>query len=62
MKAKDFREMSADELTVREHVLREELFRLRFKNGIRQLENTAKLKNLRKDIARLETVRNEKQG
>ncbi len=62
MKAKDFREMGSDELHAKARNLREELFRLKFKNGIRQLDNTGKLKVLRKDIARIKTILNEKRA
>ncbi|MFO7761275.1 MAG: 50S ribosomal protein L29 [Desulfobia sp.] len=40
--------------------LAEEYAKLRFQHGIRPLENTAKLKTVRKDIARIKTVINEK--
>jgi large subunit ribosomal protein L29 len=36
--------------------MREDLFKLRFKHGIRRLENPAKLSQLKKDIARVQTV------
>jgi len=64
MKAKEFRkklrEMSDEELAVKERDLREDLFRSNFKHGGRQLENTARLRELRQDIARIMTVRHEK--
>lgn len=62
MKAKDLRELSVEELSTKESVLREELFKLSFQHGVRQLENTGKLRELKKDIARVKTVRNEKQA
>lgn len=58
MKIKDLRELSGDDLTVRGRELAEELFRLKFQHGIRPLENPAKLQQIRKDIARVNTVMN----
>jgi len=55
-----FREMSPAELLVKERDLREDLFRLKFKHGVRQLDNTARLNELRREIARLTTIMNEK--
>ncbi len=60
MKMSEIREMSIDELRARVESLEEELFKLKFQHGIRQLENTASLSALRKDIARVKTVINEK--
>jgi len=62
MKGRDVREMSNEELMAKERDLREELFKLSFQHGVRQLENTGKLCELRKDIARVKTVLNEKQA
>jgi large subunit ribosomal protein L29 len=60
VKAKDLRELTLDELDHKARETRAEYFgaRVRFATG--QLENTAKLRNLRREIARLETVRREK--
>jgi len=60
MKVSEIRELSVDELADKGKVLAEEHCKLRFKNGIRQLDDTAKLKSLRKDIARIKTIINEK--
>jgi large subunit ribosomal protein L29 len=60
MKIADIRSFGDDELVSKSNDLAEELFKLKFKHGIRQLENTSKLKKLRKSIARIETVRSEK--
>jgi large subunit ribosomal protein L29 len=60
MKAGEFRKMSADELAGKEKELREELANLSFKHRIRPLENPARMRLLRRDIARIETLRNEK--
>ncbi|NOX24656.1 MAG: 50S ribosomal protein L29 [Deltaproteobacteria bacterium] len=60
MKITDMRDLSGDELSAKSNSLSEEYFRLKFKHGIRQLENTAVLRKIRRDIARVETVRSEK--
>ena len=56
MKAKELREMSAEDLKKKELDLREDLFKLKFQHGIRRLENPARLNQLRKEIARVQTV------
>jgi large subunit ribosomal protein L29 len=60
MKTKEFnqelREMSTAELLEREDEYREELFNLRFQLATGQLENTGRLKQVRKNIARIKTV------
>jgi len=64
MKTKDLRsklrEMSAEELAAKERDLREDHFKLKFKHGVGQLENTSRLNQVRKDIARVKTARNTK--
>ena len=64
MKAKDLRnkvrEMSKEELTAKEHDLREDYFKLKFQHGVGQLENTGRLNQVRKDIARVMTAKNAK--
>ena len=56
MKASELREMSVDELNEKLTSLKEELFALRFQLAINQLDNTARLKAVKKDIARVKTV------
>jgi large subunit ribosomal protein L29 len=56
MKMKDIRELGKEELLVKVRELSEEHFRLKFQHGIRPLENTAKLRQLRKEIARMQTA------
>ena len=60
MKSKDFVKelngLTTDQLLSREKELKEQLFNLRFQLATGQLENTASLKNVRKDIARVKTV------
>ena len=60
MKAKDFREMSAEELNAKLIELKKELFILRFQSAVNQLENPMRIKAVKKDIARVMTVQNEK--
>jgi large subunit ribosomal protein L29 len=60
MKAAAFRELSLDELDAKARDLRGEAFNVRIKRSTGQLENTARLKQLRRDIARVETIMREK--
>ncbi|MFP3982841.1 MAG: 50S ribosomal protein L29 [Desulfurivibrionaceae bacterium] len=60
IKAKDLRPKTVEDLEAQLSSLSEEHAKLRFQHGIRPLENTAKLKTLRRDIARVKTVINEK--
>ncbi len=55
MKSNDFRSLSMEELTKKEKDLKEELFNLRFQLAINQLENPARIKAVKKDIARVKT-------
>ncbi len=55
MKATDIREMTVDEMNQKLVSLKEELFALRFQLAVNQLENTAKVKAVKKDIARVKT-------
>ena len=55
-------DMNAEELAAHEIELREEIFQLRFKNAMRQLDNPLRVRALRKDIARVMTVIRQKQG
>jgi large subunit ribosomal protein L29 len=56
------RDLSIDELAEKSRELRAELFNVRIKKTTGQLENTARLRQLRKDIARAETILHEKRG
>ncbi len=62
MKAKELRELSPDELGAKSTELRTEMFTARIRHSTGQLENTAKLRTLRRDVARIETIRQEKGG
>ena len=61
MKTKDIREMTAEELNVKLKELKEELFNLRFRHAIGQLENPASLNTCKKDIAKVKTILKEKE-
>ncbi len=60
MKAADLRELTAEELQAKLKELEEEVFNLKFQIASQQLENTARLKESRRDVARLKTVMREK--
>ena len=57
MKSEEIRKMSVDELDKNLKALREELGTLSFQHRIRPLENTSKLKKIRKEIARITTIK-----
>ena len=64
MKAKELRkklrEMSEEELMAKERDLQEDYFKMKFQHGVGQLENTGRLNQVRKDIARVMTTKNAK--
>lgn len=60
MKAADVRTKSDDELKEQLMALRKEAFNLRFQSTIGQLENTARVRQVRREIARIKTVMNER--
>ena len=62
MKAEKVREMSRDELAAKEHELEEQLFKLRMQKATGQLARVHQFQRVRKDIARIKTVLNEKTG
>ncbi|MFC3694280.1 50S ribosomal protein L29 [Chenggangzhangella methanolivorans] len=55
-KAQDFRAMTADQLDDEVVKLKKEQFNLRFQKATGQLENTSRVKTVRRDIARVMTV------
>lgn len=59
MKIKELKEMSADELKHREAELVDQLFKLRFQKSLGQLESPMKVKNIKRDIARIKTLLNQ---
>ena len=62
MKAAELRDLESVELEAKGRELRDQLWNARIKKATGQLENTALLRNLRRDIARVETVLREKVG
>ncbi len=62
MKAKDLRGLSDEELAKRLDESREELFRLRFQVATGALDNTARLKLAKHDVARILTVQREREA
>jgi len=60
MDATKLRELGLDELREKCRQYKEELFNLRFQNAIGQLKNTSRIKDVRKTIARVLTITNEK--
>jgi len=56
MKAREYREMDPDEMRTKVGELRDQLFKLRFQHSLGQLDNAGKLKNIKRDIARIETI------
>jgi large subunit ribosomal protein L29 len=62
MKVGEIRELSEDELRGREKDLDDQMFRLRIQKSMGQLEAPAKVRTLRKDLARIKTILREKQA
>lgn len=62
MQAKELRTMSDTELNSQLEALKDELFNLRFQQATGQLENTARLKTVKKTIARIKTLQTERQN
>ena len=60
LKAADLRQLSGDELRSKVSELKEELFGLRFQAATGQLEDTARIREVRKDLARVYTVLQER--
>ncbi len=60
MKARELRDLSETELRQKETDLTAELFNLRFQHATGQLENTERLPQVRKDLARVKTLLGEK--
>jgi large subunit ribosomal protein L29 len=60
MKASDLRSRTSDELTEEVETLGKEIFNLRFQRASGQLENTARVRQARRDIARIKTILGER--
>lgn len=62
MKADDIKAMSVDQIDDAVLKLKKEQFNLRFQRATGQLENTARVREVRRDIARLKTIARQKRG
>lgn len=60
MKSKDIRELSVEELDKKLREMRDELLNLNIRKRTGQVENTGRIRVLRKDIARFETIKSQK--
>ena len=61
MKAKELKDLTVEELLKKKKDVKEEVFNLRFQHSTGQLENTARMKLIKRDIARIETILKEKE-
>ncbi|ADU52365.1 ribosomal protein L29 [Thermaerobacter marianensis DSM 12885] len=61
MKARELRELSDEELAKKLRDLKEELFNLRFQAATGQLDNPMRLRQVRRDIARVQTIQRERE-
>lgn len=61
MKASEIRALSTEEIQARLEAAYEELYKLRVSHRIGQLKNTARLRELRRDIARMKTILRERE-
>jgi large subunit ribosomal protein L29 len=61
MKARDLREQTEAELRLKEGELYDQLFKLRFQAATAQLEKPAKIRQVRRDLARIKTVLKQKE-
>ena len=62
MKAAEFRDLTLDQLDVQLVKLKKEQFNLRFQGASGQLENTARVREVRRDIARVMTIARQKRA
>ncbi len=62
MKAEDVRAKTADELTAALLALKKEQFNLRFQKATGQLENSSRIREVRRDIARIKTIVGQRQA
>ena len=60
MRASELRDMSDQELDLKEEELRENVFRFRLRRGMGQLDNSGSLQQARRDIARVKTIQAER--
>ena len=59
MRIETYRDLTQDELLQKREEMRREIFNLQIKRGVRELENPLKLRVLRRDIAKIETILSE---
>jgi large subunit ribosomal protein L29 len=62
MTSKEIRDLSPGEITTKLREVREQLLQLKLRKQTGQVEKTHELRTLRKDIARLETIQNQKKA
>ena len=62
MKAAELRDLGADELGTKERDLTDQLFRMRIQKSMGQLESPEKIRNVRRDLARVKTVLRQKRA
>ncbi len=62
MKANELRSMTQEELNARLSDLKAELFNLRFQLATGQLENSSRIKTVRREVARIKTIMQEKKA
>jgi large subunit ribosomal protein L29 len=62
MKLQEMKDLGLDELQAKEKEFREEEFQLRFKHATGQLDKTSRLKELRRNIARVKTLIRQKEA
>ncbi len=60
LRARELRDVREDELETRLHDARQELFNLRFQSATGALENAARIREVKRDIARILTIQNER--
>ena len=60
VKASSLREKSVDELNLRQKELAEQLYKLRFQRATGRIESPARMRQVRREIARIQTLLNEK--
>jgi len=62
MKANEIRNLTTTEIEAKINELKDELFNLRFQLATGQLENTSRIREIRKGIARMKTIINEREN
>ena len=59
LRSNEIRDMAIEEIEQRMHDLEEELFNLKFRRAVRQIENPLRIRMLRRELARIKTILNE---